>query len=52
MTRLEDRDQRWRDHVAATVAAAPPLTAQQIAKLGALLNPVPVPKQPRRNRTQ
>ena len=52
MTRLEERDQKWRDHVAAMVAAAPPLTAQQIAQLGALFNPVPVPKPKRRSNSR
>ena len=38
MTRLEQRDEKWRNHIAALVAAAPPLTPQQIAKLAGLFN--------------
>lgn len=35
-TRIEDRSPEWQEHVRATVAAAPPMSARQIAKLNAL----------------
>jgi len=38
MTRLADRDNQWRNHIAALVAAAPPLTPGQIAKLSSLFD--------------
>jgi len=38
MTRLTDRDDKWRSHIAALVAAAPPLTPAQIAKLSSLFD--------------
>ena len=38
MTRLDQRDDKWRNHIAAMVAAAPPLTPHQIAKLSTLFD--------------
>ena len=39
MTRLEQRDERWRNHIAALAAAA--LTPGQIAKLAGLFDSTP-----------
>lgn len=36
MSRLDERDPQWQAHVRNIVAAAPPMTAAQIAKLSAL----------------
>jgi len=43
MTPLEDRDEVWRNHIEALVAAAPSMTPDTVARLSALLNAQPDP---------
>lgn len=38
MSRPDQRDPLWQAHIRETVAAAPPLTQAQIAKLGVLFD--------------